>query len=133
MISTQYIGKVHKIIITERCVSIIPSDVDQFYYVKIVNFERNNILKLPSELFNLNLWTLIVCNNKLTILPKELGNLSELVLLTISYNKLREIPIEILKLKKLNCVFADGNMFQNVYGNLPYERLLSLQKSGVLV
>lgn len=57
---------------------IVPQDVDQFYYVRIIDISHNKISKLPNEICNLNLLKLWIDGNTIKKLPKELVNLKKL-------------------------------------------------------
>ena len=61
-----------------------------------------------------NLKILIMYNNNIEIIPKEIMNLSNLKKLDMSYNKLKIIPIEITKIKD----FKSFDIFYNSYENI---------------
>ncbi|KAF9478250.1 hypothetical protein BDN70DRAFT_59406 [Pholiota conissans] len=73
---------------------------------------RNNITKLPMELWSLhNLTVLSLRNNCLTYIPPEIANLRDLQTLNLAHNKLRYIPSEMLQMKKLTQL----NLFPNPF------------------
>ena len=61
-----------------------------------------NMTEIPKEIGNLtNLVNLNLSNNKIKVIPKEIGNLTNLVNLTLLRNEIKEIPKEFFVLNKL--------------------------------
>ena len=71
----------------------------------------DNLKILPETIFNglINLQQLWTSNNKLSSLPKSIGNLISLTTLDISRNDLCNIPKSIEKLTSLRILYLDKN------------------------
>lgn len=98
--------------------SIIPCDVDQFYYVTRIILYVNKIKILPLELFSTKLVTLDVSFNYLEQLPKEISNIVTLRNLDIQSNKIKYLPNEIKQLTKLETFGINSKYFPNI--NIPH-------------
>lgn len=114
MLTTIYIWK-------KKC--IVPADVDQFYYVKIIEICDCDLNNIPKELGNTRLVELSlhknkieditpitsitsleglnVSNNRIKKIPKNIKGLSRLQNLDLSFNNIRKIPLEICELVEL--------------------------------
>jgi hypothetical protein len=92
-------------------------------YVASLRVQKNQLIKLP-EFSNLkNLITLWVPNNKLTVLPNSVGELSNLITLAVQYNNLTALPQSIGKLLFMSWLYVDYNRLTSLpdsVGNLPY-------------
>lgn len=119
---------------------IIPSDIDQFYYVRKIDLSWlypliNNICNIPLELFNIvKLKKLNLGNNKIQILPKEISKLSELQYLNITNNKLSYLPKSLFFLNKTCIIAIDGNLFPDTFycGRIFSDRLSYLYDNGFI-
>lgn len=111
MLSIYLLGFRHKHI---KRIKVIPCDIDQYYYVDIIEICYTKISVLPEELFNLTLRELEFYNNKLEVLPRKIQNLTKLSYLDISDNNLSTLPREIFNLN-LACISVSGNMFTCPY------------------
>ncbi|MBE9234081.1 leucine-rich repeat domain-containing protein [Cuspidothrix issatschenkoi LEGE 03284] len=71
---------------------------------------ENRLKILPTEIGQLvNLKILVVSNNQLRYLPSEIGELTNLETLDLSNNYLESLPPEIGRLRKLKNLYLKGN------------------------
>lgn len=81
------------------------------------------ITALPSELGNLsNLFSLVLNNNRIRVLPNEIGNLINLERLILSNNRVNALPTQIENLKNLKWLLLNSNRLNSIpqeIGNLP--------------
>lgn len=81
------------------------------------------ITALPAELGNLsNLFSLVLNNNRIRVLPNEIGNLVNLERLILSDNRVNALPIQIENLKNLKWLLLNNNRLNSLpqeIGNLP--------------
>ena len=83
--------------------------------IKKINLSYNKLTKLPVEIGQLTqLTTLHLSNNKLTHLPVEIGQLTQLTTLNLSNNKLTHLPVEIGQLIQLTTLHLSDNMIENL-------------------
>jgi Leucine-rich repeat (LRR) protein len=92
-------------------------------HVKYINNSTNKFTNF-NEIFDenqLDIIELSCFNNKLTELPKELGNLINLKIFNCSYNNLTELPKELgnlINLKIFNCSYNNLTELPKELGNL---------------
>ena len=95
-----------------------------------LDLSTNKLTSVPKELGNLSkLEALELIGNKLTSVPKELGNLSKLKYLRIYRNKLASLPKELGNLSKLIILDLSINLLTSVpkeLGNLSQLEILDL-------
>lgn len=103
--------KISTINIKPNLITLIPCDVDQFYYVNIIYLERNKISILPKEIASPKIHQLSLCHNRLQRLPREIKHCVNLLSLHIDNNLLSNLPIEIINLKKLILLSIHNNNF----------------------
>jgi hypothetical protein len=73
---------------------------------------NNNITEIPKEIGNCyRMQKLMLAGNQLSSLPEELGNCRNLSLLRISANKLQSLPGWLLSMPKLSWLAFSGNQF----------------------
>ena len=76
----------------------------------ILRFYNKQLVALPKEIGQLqNLILIDLRDNKLTKLPKEIGRLKNLTNLKVESNRLSELPKEIGKLKKLTELYVSSS------------------------
>ncbi len=96
---------------------------------------NNNLTRLPKEIGNLtNLTWLVLSNNNLTELPKEIGNLTNLTELVLWDNNLTELPKEIGDLTNLIWLeLWDNNLTElpKEIGNLTNLTKLDLHRNNL--
>lgn len=106
-------------------IRIIPSDIDQFYYVSKISIYSSMITILPVELFNLDLKILFLIDNLIKVLPREIKKLTNLWVLDISSNMLSKLPKEIYNLNP-RLVLLNNNKYINVNPNQSFEHNLKM-------
>jgi Leucine-rich repeat (LRR) protein len=99
---------------------------------------NKNLTVLPSEIGNLtNLIFLHLDDNRLTSIPKEIGNLTNLIGLYLSKNELTSIPTEIGNLTNLSSLSLSFNQLTSIpteignLSNLTYLALNSNQLTSI--
>lgn len=82
---------------------------------------HGKITEIPLELFQFtNLIDLAINGKNLTEVPREIIKLKNLKSLSLSYNKLSSIPEEIFKMKSLKSISFDNNEFEEFSVKLLY-------------
>lgn len=125
-------SKCHRILLHLNRISAFPMSIfhsDLKQSLVELNLSRNNLTIIPNEIGHLtNLKELYLDSNSIERLPQSFENCTCLQILDISYNRLRFIPVEILELKRLRTIFAGSNLF-NVLDTKPgkVSKVLSLQ------
>ncbi|XP_017505899.2 leucine-rich repeat-containing protein 2 [Manis javanica] len=102
--------------ISNTLIQIIPTYVELFQAMRILNLPKNHISHLPAEIGCLkNLKELNVSFNHLKSIPEELGDCENLERLDLSGNlELTELPFELSNLKKVVFVDISANKFSSV-------------------
>ncbi|MFN0036897.1 MAG: leucine-rich repeat domain-containing protein [Saprospiraceae bacterium] len=115
-----------------RNIDTLSSVVFRNPQLKVLLLGENKLMQLPRELGNLkNLIFLGLSRNKLEQLPRELGNLENLKSLQVSENRLKELPPELWDLKNLISLDLRYNQLTHLpqaVGNL--QNLTSLDLSS---
>ncbi|XP_051950967.1 leucine-rich repeat-containing protein 2-like [Xyrauchen texanus] len=95
----------------------IPTYIESFLDLRVLDVPRNGFTKLPVEIGKLiNLRELNVNYNKLLSIPAELGDCENLERLEMTANgNLTELPFELSNLKKLTHL----DMSENKFGSIP--------------
>ena len=91
--------------------------LEQLHNIELVNLSNNKLVLLPSELGKLrHVTTLILKNNQLSefSLPKELVTMVMLQELNLSGNKFQSIPDQILDLHQLKTLQLGKNQISEV-------------------
>ena len=60
------------------------------------------MIKINDKMVNKDIKKLVLFNKKLTQLPVEIGHLSQLTILYLSFNQLTHLPVEICHITQLN-------------------------------
>lgn len=74
-----------------------------------LDLRSNQLSSLPREICFLPLQVLLVSNNRLTLLPDELGRMDRLTDLDASYNQLTTLPARIGELRSLRSFSLRSN------------------------
>ncbi|KAM5292602.1 leucine-rich repeat-containing protein 2 [Ctenodactylus gundi] len=102
--------------VSNTLVQIIPTYIELFQAMRILDLPRNQISSLPAEIGCLkNLRELNVSFNHLRSVPPELGDCETLERLDCSGNlELTELPFELSNLKRVTFVDISANKFSSV-------------------
>ncbi|NXP18907.1 LRCH3 protein, partial [Scytalopus superciliaris] len=112
----------------QNCIRYIPEavlnlqsltflNISTDYFVFSLSKSRNQLSVLPVHLCSLPLKVLIASNNKLVVIPEEIGQLRQLTELDVSCNEIQTIPPQIGNLESLR----DLNVRRNNLVRLPEE------------
>ncbi|NXG10322.1 LRCH3 protein, partial [Sakesphorus luctuosus] len=101
----------------QNCIRYIPEAVLNLQSLTFLNISRNQLSTLPVHLCSLPLKVLIASNNKLVVIPEEIGQLRQLTELDVSCNEIQTIPPQIGHLESLR----DLNVRRNNLMRLPEE------------
>ncbi|SDG07344.1 Leucine-rich repeat (LRR) protein [Pedobacter terrae] len=122
---------------SENLFTVMPEQLADCPLLDIAGFKSNQITLVPAKSLNPNLRWLILTNNNIAELPKEIGlctrmqklmlsgnrlsalpeelsNCQNLSLLRIAANKLHELPQWITQLPKLSWIAFSGNNFSKI-------------------
>jgi len=113
---------IHINIFIEELVKSNPRSLIEQIRMTFLNHERDcvslsytNLVNIPKEIGNLvNLKVLTMYVNQIVEIPKEIGNLVKLKVLNLSYNQIKKIPKEIGNLVKLKELFLDNNRIKEI-------------------
>ena len=109
----------------------------ELYRETKLNLSYKELTILPPEIGNLSqLRELSLSNNKIEILPPEIGNLSQLQKLWLNYNQIKLLPSEIGNLSQLQMLSLDNNQITIVppeIGNLSQLQILSLDHNQITI
>ncbi|XP_004368518.1 leucine-rich repeat-containing protein 2 [Trichechus manatus latirostris] len=102
--------------INNTLIQIIPTYIELFQEMRILDLQKNQISCLPAEIGRLkNLKELNVSFNHLESVPPELGDCEKLEKLDLSGNlELTELPFELSNLKRVTFVDISANKFSSV-------------------
>ncbi|XP_068785634.1 LOW QUALITY PROTEIN: leucine-rich repeat and calponin homology domain-containing protein 4-like [Struthio camelus] len=100
-----------------NCLRSIPPTIANLQALTYLNLSRNQLAALPTCLCRLPLRVLIASNNKLPLLPDDIGALSGLRQLDVSCNELQSLPASVGQLESLR----DLNVRRNQLTALPEE------------
>ncbi len=100
---------------------------DNFTKLINLNLSYNKISDLPKEIGNLKqLTNLNFFNNNLITLPKEIGKLTNLKNLLLDGNNLEEYPVELADLKKLDRIYLLGT------NSNPLSKMIEAKDLGII-
>ena len=101
-------------------------------FVKILSLASNKFNKIPTSIYYLqNLIFFDISNNMINEIDENLfGNLSKLIKLNLSSNKLRYVPKSIQNMINLQELYLDKNELQSIPNELINLRLLKILKIG---
>lgn len=94
----------------------LPSTVSLFYNLEFLDISNNGLSTICEDITRLTrLKTLIAKNNRLDefSLPKEFGSL-QLEVLNFSGNRFEEVPLQCMKLQRLQSLSLGGNRLKSI-------------------
>ena len=128
--------KIESFYLSNNKITEIP-DLSDLSNLQRINLYNNRLKILPKEIGNLiNLEELDLSNNLLEEIPKEIGNLSNLKELFLQHNLLKEIPQEIGKLSNLHRLFLNGNKLKTIpkeIGSILKFKVLYIRNESMLL
>ncbi|CAJ2638711.1 unnamed protein product [Trifolium pratense] len=91
----------------------------KFKLIKVLNFERSLLKRVPENLGNLfHLKYLNLSHTEVTVLPRSIGNLLNLETLDLRQTKIHELPMEIKNLTKLRLLTVYYKYYEGNYSTL---------------
>jgi Leucine-rich repeat (LRR) protein len=121
--------------LSNRSLRAVPASVSLCSFLQNLYLNNNELIIPPLEQFSslINLETLSLEQNQLTILPDTLWNLISLTRLNLSHNPLGQIPLEIGQLKNLHELWLTNlNLYDiplNIFSHLNQLEKLSLKSN----
>ena len=99
----------------EKMVSLQISTIRKYKDAAMILLSDNSLTSLPPEIGELtSAITFDVANNYLTMVPTQIGNMSNLKSINLSGNKIQSIPSTISKLTKLELLDLRNNRITDV-------------------
>jgi len=94
---------------SENLFTILPEVLADCHLLDIAGFKSNQIKTVPAKSINPNLRWLILTNNNIAELPKEIGLCTRMQKLMLSGNRLGTLPEELAKCKNLGLLRIAAN------------------------
>lgn len=91
-----------------------PEVLSKCQNLTMIGFKSNKISLIPENAFPINLQWLILTNNCIECLPKNIGNCTQLQKVALAGNKLKELPIEMYNCKKLELLRISANQISQI-------------------
>lgn len=118
---------------SDNLFTVLPEVLADCPVLDMVGFKANRIETVPARSLNANLRWLILTNNYITTLPKEIGRCSRMQKLALAGNQLRELPEELSHCRNLSLLRISANRLKYLPGwLLSMPRLSWLAFSGNL-
>jgi hypothetical protein len=94
---------------SDNLFTVLPEVLAECPLLDIVGFKSNRIAVIPPRALNPNLRWLILTNNQISVLPKEIGNCSRMQKLMLAGNRLTELPMALGKCMNLGLLRISAN------------------------
>ncbi|MDN3582350.1 protein kinase domain-containing protein [Mucilaginibacter flavus] len=94
---------------SENLFTALPEVLADCPLLDTVGFKSNRIETVPGRAINLNLRWLILTNNKISVLPPEIGRCSRMQKLMLAGNQLTELPDELKNCQGLSLLRVSAN------------------------
>lgn len=95
-----------------KAMTIFPDVFAPFAKLKMIGIRGCNITHVPEDCLPASLKALILTDNKITALPRSIGNCTNLQKLMLSGNRLASLPRELLQCQKLEGLRISVNQLQ---------------------
>lgn len=111
--------QLHSLELSDNLLTTLPKEIWDLTNLQRLDIDGNKFETLPPEICQLhNLVRLDLARNELSMVPSEIGLLSSLAYLDLSFNaKLSSLPKEIINLTNLIALFLNSNRFDTKYCN----------------
>ena len=111
--------------------TVLPDVLGDLQLLDIVGFKANKITTVPARSLNPNIRWLILTDNQITELPKEIGQCSRMQKLMLAGNRISDLPVELSNCSNLSLLRISANQLTQVPGwLLSMPRLAWLAFSG---
>jgi Leucine-rich repeat (LRR) protein len=116
-----------------NAIKSIPDRIEQLKQLTHMDCSRNQLFSIPSSLCLLELETLILRNNRLSLLPPEVGSLKRLLELDVSNNELKLLPSSIGEMKRLRTLKLRRNQLTELPDSLCQLKLVHIDVTSNLL
>lgn len=107
-------NSIEKLDLSNNELDILRTDFSGFSKLRVVKLDNNRISNFPKSIISESIKELSLSYNEIEKLPIEIGKLKSLRSLDLSFNNIKELPEEIGELKELRYLNLTGNQIQSV-------------------
>ena len=94
---------------SDNLFTVLPEVLADCPVLDMVGFKANIIETIPARSLNTNIRWLILTNNRIGVLPKEIGLCPRMQKLALAGNQLQELPIELSNCRNLSLLRISAN------------------------
>lgn len=106
--------KLRILFLSDNQFTTFPSVLKNCIHLDIVGFKANQIDTIEENSIPINLRWLILTNNKITSLPRSIGNCSRLQKVMLAGNQLTQLPDEMKACRQLELLRISANYFHHL-------------------